>query len=51
VSHGVQLAMRGPKRRRVVFVWPEVTTALAAACLLVEVAWVALLVYAAWAIF
>jgi hypothetical protein len=51
VSQGAELAVRGPSRTRVVVAWPEPTTALATVCLLVEVGWVALLVYAAWAIF
>jgi hypothetical protein len=51
VSQGAQLAIRRPRRTRMALAWPDVTTAAAAACLLVEVAWVAVLVYAAWAIF
>jgi hypothetical protein len=34
-----------------VVAWPELTTAFATVGLLVEAAWFALLVYAAWAIF
>jgi hypothetical protein len=51
VSQGAQVAVREPRRPRVVLALPDLTTVLTAACVLVEIAWVAVLVYAAWAIF